>query len=105
MEHSYRVGLIYQALIELDVMDRVQEWSARTKGRVDWEPAPFPFMKSKPNIQELKDRKYPSVIIQRDRLAACLLEELEEKYSDRVCRRFYRGRKYGSQAFDKIASF
>lgn len=78
---SYNVGVSgrgQMALETLGCLDRVLGYCKRVNGRMDWTPG------DAEGKVRLSDKKYATQVIQRDRLVAALLEEIEEKYSDSV---------------------
>mmetsp|Transcript_4140 Transcript_4140/g.13083 ORF Transcript_4140/g.13083 Transcript_4140/m.13083 type:complete len:430 (+) Transcript_4140:108-1397(+) len=80
-DRSYNLGINGRGqlgLQELGALDRVVEWSAPITGRKDWDPSGNAVERPASN------RKFVTQVIQRDRLAGCLLEEIEEKYSGAV---------------------
>jgi len=87
-ERSYNIGLSgrgQRALKELDVMGTIENFSCDVVGRKDWAPGVA--------INEAKEmvytgKSYTTKCIQRDRLSACLLMELRNKYSHAVQVRF-----------------
>ena len=81
-DRSYNVGVSGRgqiALEKLGACERVLQYCKRVNGRMDWSP-------QNPNgvTRESTEKKYATQVIQRDRLVATLLEEIEEKYSDKV---------------------
>ena len=81
-DRSYNVGVSGRgqiALEKLGACERVLRYCKRVNGRMDWSP-------QNPNgvTRESTEKKYATQVIQRDRLVATLLEEIEEKYSDKV---------------------
>ena len=80
-DRSYNVGVSGRgqiALEKLGACERVLRYCKRVNGRMDWSP-------QNPNgVTRLTEKKYATQVIQRDRLVAVLLEEIEEKYSDKV---------------------
>ena len=78
---SYNVGVSGRGQIALEKLgccDRVLTYCKRVNGRMDWSPG-----KPEP-VQRISDKRYATQVIQRDRLVAALLEEIEEKYADAV---------------------
>jgi len=80
-DRSYNVGVSGRgqiALEKLGACERVLRYCKQVNGRMDWSP-------QNPNgVTRLTEKKYATQVIQRDRLVAVLLEEIEEKYSDKV---------------------
>ncbi|KAK3256417.1 hypothetical protein CYMTET_34446, partial [Cymbomonas tetramitiformis] len=79
---SYNMGLTGrgQAVLKnLDVFDRVERYCAVTAGRMDWNPG-----SDKANERIFKNKGYTPLIISRDRLTSCLLQEIEERYTDQI---------------------
>lgn len=80
-DRSYNVGVSGRgqiALEKLGACERVLRYCKRVNGRMDWSP------QSPDGVMRLSDKKYATQVIQRDRLVAVLLEEIEEKYSAQV---------------------
>ena len=78
---SYNLGLSgrgQQVLSDLGVMERVDRHAAFALGRMDWSPG-----KEEPNFRE-SQKAYAPRIIQRDRLASCLMEEVTTRYGTAV---------------------
>ena len=78
---SYNVGVSGRGQIALEKLgccDRVLTYCKRVNGRMDWSPG-----KPEP-VQRISDKRYATQVIQRDRLVAALLEEIEEMYADAV---------------------
>ncbi|KAG1664707.1 hypothetical protein FOA52_006682 [Chlamydomonas sp. UWO 241] len=83
-DRLYMIGLNgrgQRALKELGVMDRIDRYSSTVKGRKDWAPG-TPI--DAPSTRVYEGRTYVTRCIQRDRLAAALLEEVRETYADSV---------------------
>ena len=80
-DRSYNVGVSGRgqiALEKLGACERVLRYCKQVNGRMDWSP-------QNPNgVTRLTEKKYATQVIQRDRLVAALLEEIEEKYSEKV---------------------
>eukprot|EP00798_Chlamydomonas_sp_ICE-L_P011766 gene11766-8955_t len=79
----YMIGLNgrgQKVLRSLGVMDRIREASSLVGGRMDWKPETPPDQ----GMEILYNRTYTTHCIQRDRLSACLLEEVREKYGEAV---------------------
>lgn len=80
-DRSYNVGVSGRgqiALEKLGACERVLRYCKRVNGRMDWSP-------QNPNgVTRLTEKRYATQVIQRDRLVAVLLEEIEEKYGDKV---------------------
>ena len=80
-DRSYNVGISGRgqiALEKLGACERVLRYCKRVNGRMDWSP-------QNPNgVMRLNEKIYATQVIQRDRLVAVLLEEIEEKYEGRV---------------------
>jgi len=77
---SYNVGLSgrgQRVLKDIGALDRVLDKCAVVKGRMDWGPDGVP-------KERLANKTYDTQVIQRDRLVACLLEEVEAKYSRQI---------------------
>ena len=77
---SYNVGLSgrgQSVLRDIGALDTVLDKCAVVKGRMDWGPDGEP-------KERLANKTYDTQVIQRDRLVACLLEEVENKYSDAI---------------------
>jgi 2-polyprenyl-6-methoxyphenol hydroxylase-like FAD-dependent oxidoreductase len=89
-ERSYIIGINgrgQNVLNWLDVMNKVEEKATTVVGRRDWSPqtdidSPVEI------INDLKVKKYYTKCMQRDLLAACLLEEIYLKYNDKITVRF-----------------
>jgi len=65
-------------LKDLQVWDEVEAWTVDVVGRIDWSPG-----SDDPKITISKPVKgYTTKIIQRDRLASCLLKVLRERYPE-----------------------
>ena len=80
-DRSYNVGVSGRgqiALEKLGACERVLRYCKRVNGRMDWSP------QSPDGVMRLSDKKYATQVIQRDRLVAVLLEEIEEKYGAQV---------------------
>jgi 2-polyprenyl-6-methoxyphenol hydroxylase-like FAD-dependent oxidoreductase len=82
---SYNIGLGGRgqlALTELGCMERVAARCADVTASMRWEPGSTAFSTVARGSQPLVERKksWTSRIIRRDRLAACLLAELRERY-------------------------
>lgn len=81
---SYIIGLNgrgQKVLSWLGVMDRINSAAVTVMGRRDWSPESDT---SKDTITDLKEKGYYSRCITRDRLAACILEEIKVNYADKV---------------------
>ena len=103
-ERSYQLGLNgrgQKALRAFDCMERVDKWSARVNGRLsfatpppggggggdgDGDGAPLPFSETrlKPPGTPGAEKEYVTRVLQRDRLQACLLEELAAAHGAHV---------------------
>ena len=105
-ERSYQLGINgrgQKALREFGCMSRVDRWSARVNGRLSFaaagglrnrarpgrdataEPsAPFTETRLKPPGTPGAEKAYVTRVMQRDRLQACLLEEVADAHGARV---------------------
>jgi kynurenine 3-monooxygenase len=87
-ERSYNIGISgrgQKTLKALDLMDRVELYSSDVVGRKDWSPeAPI----DKPREIIYTGKSYVTKCIQRDLLAAALLEEIRARYADTVAVKF-----------------
>ena len=82
-ERTYNIGLSsrgQKALLALGVLDQVRRYAADTVGRKEWTPQ----SPSQPRVSLYSGRTYPTRVLQRDRLTSALLEEIANKYSDRI---------------------
>ncbi|EKX49108.1 hypothetical protein GUITHDRAFT_68158 [Guillardia theta CCMP2712] len=82
-ERSYNIGLDIKgqnALKTLEVWDRVEQHCADVKGRMDW----IPGSKNPQRVDFIQKFGYSIKVIQRDCLAGCLLEEIQDKYADKI---------------------
>lgn len=78
---SYCIGVSGRgqiALKRLGALDRVLSYCKTVKGRMDWSP------QNPAGKETISNKQYDTQVIQRDRLVAALLMEIEEKYSDAV---------------------
>eukprot|EP00597_Dinobryon_sp_UTEXLB2267_P018996 CAMPEP_0201111828 /NCGR_PEP_ID=MMETSP0812-20130820/76548_1 /ASSEMBLY_ACC=CAM_ASM_000668 /TAXON_ID=98059 /ORGANISM="Dinobryon sp., Strain UTEXLB2267" /LENGTH=478 /DNA_ID=CAMNT_0047374993 /DNA_START=108 /DNA_END=1540 /DNA_ORIENTATION=- len=85
-ERSYLIGLNgkgQRALQELGVMDRILNYSTVLNGAISWDPN-SPIDKPVERDFIAMGKKYRTVCLERDRISACLLAELEEKFPDAV---------------------
>ena len=81
---SYNIGLSSRgqnALIELGVLNTIMKYTVDVVGRKDWSPET---KIDEPIETVYTDRTYPTRVLQRDRLAGALLEEILDKYKDAV---------------------
>lgn len=79
---SYNLGLGARGQIALraaDAWESIEPFCAQAIGRKDWTPE----QGERPE-QIYTDREYKTQVIQRDRIASCLLGELERKHGDQV---------------------
>ena len=87
-ERSYNIGISgrgQKTLKALDLMDRIELYSSDVVGRKDWSPeAPI----DKPREVIYTGKSYVTKCIQRDLLAAALLEEIRARYADTVAVKF-----------------
>ena len=60
-----------------DLLDVATEYAKRVKGRCDFDKDGNP-------VEKLVQKKFDTQVIQRDRLVAALLEEVESNYADSV---------------------
>ena len=83
-ERSYNIGLNgrgQRALKRLNVMNRVAVHCVTVLGRLDWSPKSGA---AKPTELIFQGKSYNTECIQRERLVATLLQEIEEKYGNKV---------------------
>ena len=83
-DRSYNIGLSgrgQRALTAIGMMNRIDSNSAVVIGRKDWTPESSP---DSPVDTIFTGRSYLTKCIQRDRLAACLLEGVREEYRDHI---------------------
>ena len=79
-QRSYNIGLSARgqlALQKYDLLDVATEYAKRVKGRCDFDKDGKP-------VEKLVQKKFDTQVIQRDRLVAALLEEVESNYADSV---------------------
>lgn len=79
---SYNLGLGARGQIALraaDAWESIEPFCAQAIGRKDWTPE----QGERPE-QIYTDREYKTQVIQRDRIASCLLGELERKHGNQV---------------------
>ena len=79
-QRSYNIGLSARgqlALQKYDLLDVATEYAKRVKGRCDFDKDGNP-------VEKLVQKKFDTQVIQRDRLVAALLEEVESNYADSV---------------------
>ena len=91
-ERSYQLGLNgrgQKSLREFDAMERVSAHAAYVQGRLSFDKS------GQPNENRLKppgtkgaEKTYTTRVLQRDRLQACLVEELRVRYADKVTLNF-----------------
>lgn len=83
-ERSYNIGISgrgQMTLNSLEVMERVEKYSSEVVGRKDWAPGqPV----DEPRTMVYTGKSYVTKCIQRDLLAAALLEEVRERYGDAI---------------------
>ena len=80
---AYNVGLNgrgQKVLKALGVMDRIEQFTSTVVGRKDWSPDSIEIPKE--NI--FSGKSYLTKCITRDRLAACLFDEIKENFSDKI---------------------
>lgn len=80
---NYNIGVSLRgqkAMTKLEVLDKIDAYSAKCVGRMEWSPE----TKGIPKETISKGRIYDPKIIQRERLASCLLEEIYTKYNESV---------------------
>lgn len=78
---SYCIGVSGRgqiALTRLGCVDRVLSYCKTVNGRMDWSP------QNPEGKETISNKQYATQVIQRDRLVAALLKEVEEKYADAV---------------------
>lgn len=83
-ERSYTIGLNgrgQNALKNLGLMKRIDDVSVVVYGRLDWSPGT---PSDEPNESIFTDKSYDTKVLQRDRIVSCILEEIDEKYSDQI---------------------
>lgn len=83
-ERSYNIGISgrgQRTLNALNVMERVERYASDVVGRKDWAPGQEV---DKPRTMVYTEKSYVTKCIQRDLLAAALLEEIRERYCDKV---------------------
>ncbi|CAG9461447.1 unnamed protein product [Pedinophyceae sp. YPF-701] len=76
-DRSYNLGINgrgQKALKGLDALDSILPWAAPITGRMDWDD------QGRTNLREASNKTTTTVVIQRDRLVACLLQEIHQKY-------------------------
>lgn len=76
-----------RSLQELDVMDRILKYSTILNGAIAWNPdSPV----DKPQERDFVEMRktYRTVCIERERIAACLLEEIRERYNQSIAVHF-----------------
>lgn len=82
---SYNIGVISRgqiALRSLGVLDKVKSFTSQVTGRKSWAPQT---KLDEPVVTSFLDKgDLLTRVLQRDRLASVLLQEIEEKYSDAV---------------------
>lgn len=66
---------------DADVLEDVKEWCAEVRGRMDWEPDTE---LDSPVIRPYPENRVTTLVIQRDRLGACLTQHIENNYSGLV---------------------
>ncbi|GAB5037954.1 fad dependent oxidoreductase [Nannochloropsis oceanica] len=79
---SYNLGLGARGQIALgaaEVWNSIEPFCAQAIGRKDWTPE----QGERPE-QIYTERAYKTQVIQRDRIASCLLSEVENKYKDQI---------------------
>jgi 2-polyprenyl-6-methoxyphenol hydroxylase-like FAD-dependent oxidoreductase len=80
---NYNIGVSLRgqkAMTKLEVLDKIDSYSAKCVGRMEWSPE----TKGLPKETISKGKIYDPKIIQRERLASCLLEEIHTKYNESV---------------------
>ena len=78
---SYCIGVSGRGQIALERMgcvDQVLSYCKTVNGRMDWSP------QNPEGKETISNKQYATQVIQRDRLVAALLKEVEEKYADAV---------------------
>lgn len=82
-DRNYNLGLGGRgqtSLKKLGLFETVQSATARLHAAVLWDPKTPP---EKPKVTNLHNR-YQTLCIERDRLAGCILHDIERKYSDQI---------------------
>ena len=77
-QRSYNIGLSARgqlALQKYDLLDVAREYAKEVKGRCDFDKDGKP-------VEKLAQKKFDTQVLQRDRLVAAFLEEVERNYSD-----------------------
>ena len=87
-DRLYMIGLNgrgQKALKELNIFDRIQNYTTTIVGRIDWTPdTPI----NQPREILFTDKSYTTHVIQRDRLTSCILEEIKNKYQHQISLEF-----------------
>ena len=81
-ERSYNIGINgrgQRALSSLEALDNIERYAVECVGRMDWSPQ----SENAPR-ETMNNRKYNPKIIQRERLAACLVDEIGTKYAKTI---------------------
>jgi kynurenine 3-monooxygenase len=77
---SYNIGLSARgqiALEKFDLLEAAKEYAVGVKGRCDFDKDGRP-------VERLVQKKFDTQVIQRDRLVAAFLNEIELKYKDKI---------------------
>lgn len=83
-ERSYNIGISgrgQNTLNFLDVMTRIEKYSSDVVGRKDWAPGT---PTNAPREIVYTGKSYTTKCIQRDLLASAFLEEIRERYADKI---------------------
>jgi len=82
INRSYMLGIGGRgqcALNKMELLDKIKKYCMTVNGRMSWNANQI-----EPKISEFSDRKYKACTLARDRLVACLLEEISEKYAEQI---------------------